>query len=577
MPFKEYNPKRISRIIGFDDVETFSLKLKKLNMTQTPGPKEPVRILVIDDEETIRAFVSDVLKEKGYEVDQAMSGEEGVSLLGTKPYDLALVDLQLPGMDGMTVVRQAKAKRAESAYVIMTGHGSVESAIEALREGVADFLPKPFGPKELLRVVDRVLEHRRVLRENLALRESLALYEVVKAIAASADLDETLGLIVQTVKRETKAEQVVAFIRGEGDELLPAAGTEATPPDEELIKFAQTVLASPRSEGKPGMITEPRGPGGQGMRMGGQLRAKDQTVGVLVADHLAAGGVYQACELLADIAAIAIHKAQLVASLEQSLHRIEDQQAQLIQSSKLSIIGEMAAGIAHEIRNPLAAITLGCELLVAEAEEKAGGQTHTETRALETVLAASKRLADVVDNLVGFSRKQGPTKGPVAVDQLLSKTKSLVRYHISKSHVQWVENISGDGQPPAPILGNEGQLQQVLLNLILNACDAMPQGGVLTFSTVPAELPGMEPGRAGVPALALSVRDSGAGIPPEALRKVFEPFFTTKGERGTGLGLVISRNIIQEHSGILAVESEPGKGTTFTLTLPIFSGKKGDA
>jgi signal transduction histidine kinase len=539
-------------------------------MTQTPGPKEPARILVIDDEGTIRAFVSDVLREKGYEVDQAMSGEEGVSLLGTKPYDLALVDLQLPGMDGMTVVRQAKAKRADSAFVIMTGHGSVESAIEALREGVADFLPKPFGPKELLRVVDRVLEHRRVLRENLALRESLALYEVVKAIAASADLDETLGLIVQTVKQETKAEQVVAFIRGEGDELLPAAGTEDTPPDEDLIKFAQTVLASPRSEGRPGMVTEPRGPEGQGMRMGGQLRAKDKTVGVLVADHLAAGGVYQSYDLLADIAAIAIHKAQLVASLEESLHRIEEQQAQLIQSSKLSIIGEMAAGIAHEIRNPLAAITLGCELLVAEAEEKAGGQTQTETRALETVLAASKRLADVVDNLVGFSRKQGPTKGPVEVAQLLSKTKSLVRYHISKSHVQWVETISGDGQH---ILGNEGQLQQVLLNLILNACDAMPQGGVLTFSTAPAELSGMEPGRAGVPALALSVRDSGAGIPPEALRKVFEPFFTTKGERGTGLGLVISRNIIQEHSGILAVESESGKGTTFTITLPLFSEK----
>ena len=543
-------------------------------MMQTPGPKEPARILVIDDEGTIRAFVSDVLKEKGYEVDQAMTGEEGVSLLGTKPYDLALVDLQLPGMDGMTVVRQAKAKRADSAFVIMTGHGSVESAIEALREGVADFLPKPFGPKELLRVVDRVLEHRRVLRENLALRESLALYEVVKAIAASADLEETLGLIVQTVKREMKAEQVVAFIRGEGDGLLPAAGTEDTPPDEDLTKFAQKVLASPRSEGRPGMVTEPRGPGGQGMRMGRQLRAKDQTVGVLVADHLAAGGVCQACELLADIAAIAIHKAQLVASLEESLTRIEEQQAQLIQSSKLSIIGEMAAGIAHEIRNPLAAITLGCELLVAEAEEKAGGKSPTETRALETVLAASKRLADVVDNLVGFSRKQGPTKGPVEVAQLLSKTKSLVRYHISKSRVQWVEAISGDGQP---VLGNEGQLQQVLLNLILNACDAMPQGGSLTFSTAPAELPGMEPGRAGVPALALSVRDSGTGIPPEALRKVFEPFFTTKGERGTGLGLVISRNIIWEHSGTLAVVSEPGKGTTFTLTLPIFIGKEGDA
>lgn len=543
-------------------------------MMQTPGLKEPARILVIDDEGTIRAFVSDVLKEKGYEVDQAVTGEEGVSLLGTKPYDLALVDLQLPGMDGMSVVRQAKAKRVDSAFVIMTGHSSVESAIEALREGVADFLPKPFGPKELLRVVDRVLEHRRVLRENLALRESLALYEVVKAIAASADLDEILGLIVQTVKREMKAEQVVAFIRGEGDELLPAAGTEAVPPDEDLITFAQTVLASPRSEGRPGMITEPRGPGGQGMRMGRQLRAKDETVGVLVADHLAAGGVCQACELLADIAAIAIHKAQLVASLEESLHRIEEQQAQLIQSSKLSIIGEMAAGIAHEIRNPLAAITLGCELLVAEAEEKAGGQTQTETRALETVLAASKRLADVVDNLVGFSRKQGPTKGPVEVAQLLAKTKSLVRYHISKNHVQWVETISGDGQP---ILGNEGQLQQVLLNLILNACDAMPQGGSLTFSTAPAELSGREPGRAGVPALALSVRDSGEGIPPEALRKVFEPFFTTKGERGTGLGLVISRNIIQEHSGILAVESEPGKGTNFTITLPLFTRKEGDA
>ncbi len=561
-------------------------------MTQIPAHREPARILVVDDEESIRAFVSDVLKEKGYETVQAANGEEGLSLLCQRPYDLTLVDLRLPGMDGITLVKQAREAGADSAFVVMTGHGSVESAIEALRQGVADYLSKPFRPGELLRVVERVLEHRRVLRENLALRESLALYEVVKAIAASADLEETLGLIVQAVKREMGAEKVVAFILGEGEELLPAAGTEAVPPDAALVEFGRTVLASP--DRGPGQAPEPLT---RGELTGYPLRAKDKVVGVLVAvlpvEKKEAGGARgQGWDLLANIAAIAIHKAQLVASLEESLHRIEEQQAQLIQGSKLSIIGEMAAGIAHEIRNPLAAITLGCELLAAEAEEKTprfiGGQAGqspgptTEARALETILAASQRLADVVDNLVGFSRKQGPAKGPVAVAQLLAKTRSLVRYHLSKHHVQWVENGCEDGWR---ILGSEGQLQQVLLNLILNACDAMPpdrspgqapgpQGGVLTFSTAPAELPGMEPGGPGVPALALIVRDSGAGMAPEVLAKIFEPFFTTKGgpgERGTGLGLVISRSIVQEHGGTLKVESESGAGTTFTLTLPLFN------
>lgn len=523
------------------------------NMTQMPSKQETSHILVVDDEEITRAFVSDVLRDQKYEVALASSGEEGLRLLSLTPFDLVLVDLFLPGMDGMSMIRQARADGVESPFIIITGYGSVESAIEALHEGVADYVLKPLKVNELLMVVERALKHWRVLRENLDLRESMALYEVVRAIAASGDLDEILGLIVQALKRKLNAEQVIAFIQVEEGGLLPAAGTKNTPPDMALFQFAQTVLDSPE------VVVHPLE---QGVRIGLRLQAQNRAVGVLVADlaELPHGGQRRAWDLLSGMAGIAIHNAQLLATLEKNLHHIEEQQAQLIQSSKLSIIGEMAASIAHEIRNPLSAITLGCELLQVEAEEQTG-QSQTEAKALETILTASRRLGELVENLVGFSRKQGPVKGPVDVGQLLTKTKSLVRYHLAKYHVQWVEDLAGDGRP---IRGNEGQLQQVLLNLVLNACDAMPDGGTLVFATAPAELDGQGP------ALALTIRDTGAGIPPEDLKQIFEPFYTTKGNRGTGLGLTISRNIVRDHQGTLDVESEVGKGTAFTVTLPLF-------
>jgi len=516
------------------------------------------RVLVVDDEPGVKSFASEVLSGEGYEVAEASNGKEALALLSHTAFDLVLTDLKMPEMDGLTLLREAKSKRVDSEFIVMTAFSSVESAIEVFRKGGMDYLIKPFQPNGLLMAVERAMERRHLRSQNLSLRKMAALHDVVKAIAGLEDLEGTLDLIVQTIATELEADRVVLFLcPPEGGDIQPAAAAGKLPSDPSISDFSRTLLQSPT----PTLISEEKG-----KRSGLVLYSKDRKVGALVVDLGAPPNPEQreVLEILADHAAVAIQKAQFIASLKDNLNLIEEQQEQLIQSSKLSIIGEMAAGIAHELRNPLSAITLGCELLEDETEE-AAPTTPTSSKALETILAASKRLGEVIENLMGFVRKQSPAFGPVDIALTVSKTNCLVRYQLIKRHIRLVETYGDQGKP---VLGNEGQIQQVLLNLMLNACDAMPRGGTLTLSTAPASLDG---GRA---ALALTLEDTGEGIPPDVLSRIFDPFYTTKGDHGTGLGLTISRTIISKHEGTLSAKSTVGVGTTFTLTLPLAPNKE---
>lgn len=532
----------------------------KATLPANSPPSVLGRVLVVDDELAVQSLVSKVLSGEGYEVVPASNGQEALTLLTARAFDLVLTDLRMPGMDGLTLLNEAKAKGVDSEFIVMTGFGSMESVIEVFREGGVDYLVKPFQTDGLLLAVERAMDRRHLRGQNVSLRKMVALHGVAKAIEASEDLEETLNLIVQTIATELEAVSVGLFLCSpEEGEIKPAAAAGKLPYDPSISDFSRSLLQS----SAPALISEAKG-----RRNGLVLYSKDRKVGALVVDLGAPPNPEQReiFEIMADHAAVAIQKAQLIASLKDSLNRIDEQQEQLIQTSKLSIIGEMAAGIAHEIRNPLSAITLGCELLEAEAEESPA-PSPTQAKALETILEASKRLGEVIENLMGFVRKQGPAFGPVDIARTISKTKSLVRYNLTKRHVTLVEDYGDQGKP---VWGNEGQLQQVLLNLMLNACDAMTHGGTLTVSTSPAQL------ESGQPALALALQDTGEGIPPDVLSKIFDPFFTTKGDQGTGLGLTISQTIIKGHGGTLCAKSTLGAGTTFILTLPLASEKENE-
>jgi two-component system, NtrC family, sensor kinase len=232
-----------------------------------------------------------------------------------------------------------------------------------------------------------------------------------------------------------------------------------------------------------------------------------------------------------------------------------DLETQLSQSDKLSSIGLLAAGVAHEVNTPLAVISSYTQMLSKQLQ----GDPQ-KASLLEKITRQTFRASEIVNNLLNFSRTSGSEIGDVDVNKVIADTLALLEHQFKVAKVE----VQVTPEPALPaIQGNAGRLQQVFLNLFLNAKDAMPGGGTLRVATLNGE------------SVSVSVSDSGTGIAPEHIQRIYDPFFTTKtapreGQaRGTGLGLSVTYGIIQEHAGKIRVESHPGAGTTFTLDFPL--------
>jgi two-component system NtrC family sensor kinase len=263
------------------------------------------------------------------------------------------------------------------------------------------------------------------------------------------------------------------------------------------------------------------------------------------------------------VGALSKARAERLQLLETLEHQVEERtaalkqaQTQLVQSEKLSSLGRLAASIAHEINNPLAGILTYAKLLVRMLE---GGEIDDQTRStcvrhLKLVQRETERCTAIVRNLLEFARQRPLSLKEVDPSAVLDEAVSLVGHQAKLQGVAIVRQV---GALPA-IQADFGQLRQAFVNIMLNACEAMKDGGTLAISCQPS------PGGGGV---ELVFSDTGSGIPPDRLAKIFDPFFTTK-EMGTGLGLSVVYGIVERHHGTINIESEVGKGTTFTIVLP---------
>lgn len=242
-------------------------------------------------------------------------------------------------------------------------------------------------------------------------------------------------------------------------------------------------------------------------------------------------------------------------SFDQMTGELAQAQQKLNQADKLASLGRLAAGVAHEINNPLTGVLTYSSYLLKRAED-------SETKEdLEVIVRETKRCRTIVKGLLDFSRQAAPKKAPVDVNTVIRESVKIVDNQLTLNNVRMDLALT---ELPA-ITADFTQLQQVFINLLLNAADAMPAGGkVQITSAVEA--------RDGRSEIVVGVGDEGEGIAREHLSRIFDPFFTTKGTKGTGLGLAVVWGIIDEHGGTVEVESEVGTGTRFTLHLPQGSG-----
>ncbi len=227
-------------------------------------------------------------------------------------------------------------------------------------------------------------------------------------------------------------------------------------------------------------------------------------------------------------------------------------QEKLLRSDRLAMIGQLAAGVAHEINNPLGSILLFTRLIMQQSPEDGKMREN-----LDRIEKETKRCHSIVQSLLDFARQREPNVEPVNVNELLD---AILKFCEKQSLFQNIEVIRSFGAGLLLIQADQLQLQQVFMNIILNALDAMNGKGCLTLETADSDADG---------SIAIHISDTGCGIPPENINRIFDPFFTTKDVgRGTGLGLSVSYGIIQNHNGDISVSSTPGVGSRFTITLP---------
>jgi signal transduction histidine kinase len=255
-------------------------------------------------------------------------------------------------------------------------------------------------------------------------------------------------------------------------------------------------------------------------------------------------------------------------------------QSQLMQAEKLHSIGQLAAGVAHEVKNPLQVILIGLQF-VSDSPVAADPQMRT---VIQEMLDAVQRASGVIHDLLDFASPRELGMQPRSLNALLEKALRFVRHDITKSDIKVVKHLA-ESLPEAIV--DPTKIEQAFINLITNACHAMPGGGTLTVTTreriiTAAESPRHDSGdrsgirfRPGEPVITIEIRDTGVGVAPEKLSRIFEPFFTTKSTgKGTGLGLSVTQKIVDLHRGKISIENHPEGGVIASITLKAI--KQGD-
>lgn len=412
-----------------------------------------------------------------------------------------------------------------------------------------------------------ITERNRVEEETRQQADALAaLHETALDLATQRGLPDLLKAIVARAVGLLEAEGGGIYLYRPASDDLELAFTHNLYPE-----LTGAVLQ--RGEGLAGNVLESRRPQTVDNYLLWEGRAKlfekaalpagvavpifwaDQPLGVLyLADHLPRTFSPDDTALLerfAPLAAAALQNARLYEDLEQQMGRLQDTQARLLQSARLAAVGELAAGVAHELNNPLTSILGYSELTLAETSPD-----NPSRQDLQTIADEAQRARDIVQNLLSFARQTTSEGQPANLNRIVQETLAVMRHLLEKSGTA-VEEEYAENMPP--MVADEKQLKQVFLNLVTNALQAMPQGGTLSVRTIRV---GLE--------VAVSITDTGVGIPEETKKRVFDPFFTTQPSQ-VGLGLSVSLGIVQEHGGRITVESQKGQGSTFTVWLPVRS------
>ena len=487
-----------------------------------------------------------LLNREPYEVFKAYSGEQAIKMFSEETYDLVLLDLVMPDVDGYIVMDALIRHNSETLIIIMTGYATMDSAIDAIRRGAYDYLRKPFEHQELLRTVENALNQKRLKAEKEVLDGMLELSEERYRYLVQNSPDIIYAL--DENGRFTFVNSVVERTLGYGCDDLIGQHYSSIVYEDDLEK-ARGLF------GEPGTSDPSRN--GEVIRFiarNGNVRAKHFEIRNAVMNQPAFADASP--PLKYSMGRAVTH------GVARDVSRRKQLEKQLQQAEKMKAIGTLAGGLAHDFNNILMGIQGYTSLTLLNNE--VGSPDHERAQLIDQQVRSGAELTrQLLDLAKGSTTKVRPIDPNELVQQssrMFGRTKKEITIHEKYEESIW------------NIYAEPGQIEQALLNLYVNAWQAMEGGGDLTLETrnvsvdvAKAKSLGVKPGDY----VTVSITDTGVGMDEYTQKRVFEPFFTTKGPgQGTGLGLASVYGIVQNHSGAIVVNSVEQEGSTFRLYLP---------
>jgi PAS domain S-box-containing protein len=493
------------------------------------GLDKKIRILVAEEDSGFLKMMEDSLKASGslYHTEKVSSGKECLKKLQKEKFDILLLDHALSDGEGLDWLRRFNELGIGIPTIFVTAKGDPRLAIEAMKEGVFDYINRSAEcAKAFPFVVNRAIEGHGLMLEKVRLQK-----ELIETKNFLESIVEKAGDAISVVDLEGKvlywnegAEKIYGYKKEEvGGKKLSQF---LYPRDERLRAEEEKLMDQLMARVKRGEVV----PNVEVKRQTKEGREiiTSMTISPLRDAEGRIVGVSRICKDITD------------------LKKAEER---LILTERLSSLGELTAGVAHELRNPLAGIKINTQILSRKKD-----LLEMEKKLLNSTQEGIEKIQKIVDDMLHFAKPKPSHFREEEVNEVVEKSMAILQTKLKKANIISVFE-QGQGLPKVRI--DIHQIQQVLINVLLNAIQAMEKGGTLAIRTFSEN--GNDVG--------IEVRDTGVGIPRPHLKKIFDPFFTTKSE-GTGLGLSISLKILENHGATIDVVSEEGKGSTFTIHLP---------